>query len=412
MTIAEAARAVVDPEAYAEGGRLHEACAVLRRDSPVHWVDGRPDYNPFWVVTRRADIIEVEQADDVFRNYPRSVLVRAEEDARQAEQGQLVRTLVHMDGAEHRVMRTIAADWFRPGAVRALQASVERLAREYVDRLSGREECDFAADVAVHYPLSVILSLLGLPEADFPRMLTLTQELFGAVDPERRRGQTIEEQMATVMDFFAYFQGVIAQFRQTPTGDLGSAIANARIDGEYLSDLDAVSYCILIATAGHDTTSSAISGGLLALLRHPEQLARLRAEPDLLPGAVEEMIRWTTPVKAFMRTAAEDRPLGGVTVRRGEQVLLLYPSANHDEAEFERPFEFDVTRTPNRHLAFGAGVHFCLGAQLARMEIQAFFAELLPRLEHAEVAGPVRGVASTFVSGLKRLPLRYRLAHR
>jgi cytochrome P450 len=409
MSVHEAGLTTMDPFAYADEHRLHEACAVLRRESPVHWVEGNGQYNPFWVATRRADILEIEKNNEIFRNWPRPVLVPAAEDRRQAEQGTALRTLIHMDDPDHRVLRPIAADWFRPKTLRTLQDDVEILARRYVDDMGAAGECDFVADVAVHYPLSVILSLLGLPETAFPRMLQLTQEIFGGDDPERRRGNSPEDQMAVVLDFLAYFARLIADRRATPTPDLSSAIANARIDGEHLADLDAASYFVIIATAGHDTTSSTIAGGLHALLEHPDQLDALRHEPGLLPGAVEEMIRWVTPVKAFMRTATRAYAIGGVTVEAGQQVLLMYPSANRDESEFDRPFDFDITRTPNRHVAFGAGVHFCLGATLARMETQAIFAELLPRLEHIEPAGPVEGVASTFVSGLKRLPIRYRL---
>jgi cytochrome P450 len=411
MTPEQAGRTIVDPSAYAEQDRLLEAAAVLRRESPVHRIDARPDYNPFWVVTRRADILEIEKNHEIFHNAPRPVLVPAEEDRRQAEQGIVLRTLIHMDDPDHKALRPIAADWFRPKTLRTMQENVTALARDYVDRMLARGgECDFVADVAVHYPLSVILSLLGLPESDFPRMLQLTQEIFGGDDPERRRGERPEDAMAVVLDFFAYFQRLIADRRENPTEDLSSAIANARVDGEYLSDMDAASYFVIIATAGHDTTSSTIAGGMHALVTHPEQLALLREDPDLMPGAVEEIIRWVTPVKEFMRTATRDYDIGGVTVPAGDQVLLLYPSGNRDEAAFDRPDEFDVTRKPNRHVAFGSGVHFCLGAQLARMETQALFAELLPRLEHVELAGPTPGVHSTFVSGLKHLPLRYRAA--
>jgi cytochrome P450 len=411
MTVEEAGRTVVDPRAYAEEHRLHEACTVLRREAPVHWVDGRPDYNPFWVITKRAHIMEIEKNHAIFHNAPRPVLVPAVEDQRQAEQGVLLRTLIHIDEPDHKALRPIAADWFKPKTLRAMQENVDRLARQYVDlMLEKGGECDFVEDVAKHYPLSVILTLLGLPESDFPRMLMLTQELFGGDDPERRRGEKPEDQMAVVMDFFAYFQALINDRRQNPTEDLASAIANARIDGEYLSDIDCVSYFVIIATAGHDTTSSTIAGGMHALIQNPDQADLLRKDPSLLPGAVEEIIRWVTPVKEFMRTATSDYDIGGVTVREGQHVLLMYPSGNRDEDAFDRPFDFDVTRRPNRHVAFGSGVHFCLGAALARMETQAIFAELLPRLEKAEIAGPVTGVHSTFVSGLKQLPIRYRLS--
>jgi cytochrome P450 len=261
----------------------------------------------------------------------------------------------------------------------------------------------------VHYPLQVILSLLGLPESDFPRLLRLTQELFGGDDEEFQRGTTPEELLATLLDFFGYFQGITNSRRETPTEDLASAIANARVDGEYLSDIDVASYYVIVATAGHDTTSSTISGGLHALIEHPGELARLRDDPALLPTAVDEMIRWVTPVKEFMRTAAADTEVGGVPVKEGQAVLLSYPSGNRDEDVFADPFRFDVGREPNKHLAFGFGVHYCLGAALARMETRALFAELLPRLESIELAGPAEYTATTFVGGPKHLPVAYRL---
>jgi len=261
----------------------------------------------------------------------------------------------------------------------------------------------------VYYPLQVILSLLGLPESDFPRMLKLTQEMFGGGDEELRRGETPEELLQTLLDFFAYFQDLTTARRTTPTGDLASAIANARVDGEYLSDFDTASYYVIIATAGHDTTSSTITGGLHALIEHPAELARLRDNPALLATAAEEMIRWVTPVKEFMRTAAADTQVCGVPVKQGQAVLLSYPSANRDEEVFDDPFRFDAGRDPNKHLAFGFGVHFCLGAALARMETRAFFAELLPRLESIELAGQPEWTATTFVGGLKHLPVRYSL---
>jgi cytochrome P450 len=270
-------------------------------------------------------------------------------------------------------------------------------------------ECDFATQIAAHYPLYVILSLLGLPESDFPRLLKLTQELFGGDDDEFRRGTTPEELLATLLDFFAYFQDITNARRATPTGDLASAIANARVDGEFLSDIDIASYYVIIATAGHDTTSSTISGGLHALIEHPGELASLRDDPALLPTAADEMIRWVTPVKEFMRTATADAEVGGITIKEGEAVLLSYPSGNRDEEVFTDPFRFDAGRDPNKHLAFGFGVHYCLGAALARIETRALFAELLPRLESIELAGRPEWTATTFVGGLKHLPIRYSL---
>lgn len=411
-TVTEAGLAFTDPAAYADEDQLHEAFALLRREDPVHWVEA-PGFEPFWAVTRHADIMEIERNNALFINAPRPLLATAVLDA-QAKQreadGMALRTLIHMDDPQHKVVRAIGAGWFRPRAMRALEERVAELARQYVDRMADLGgECDFVTQVAVHFPLYVILSLLGLPESDFPRLLKLTQEMFGGGDEELRRGATPEELLATLLDFFAYFQELTAARRATPTDDLASEIANARVDGEYLSDFDTASYYVIIATAGHDTTSSTIAGGLHALIEHPAELARLRDDPALLPTAAEEMIRWVTPVKEFMRTASADTQVRGVPIKKGQAVLLSYPSANRDEKVFADPFSFDVGRDPNRHLAFGFGVHLCLGAALARMETRAFFAELLPRLESIELAGRPEWTATTFVGGLKHLPIRYAL---
>jgi cytochrome P450 len=412
LTVTEAGLALTDPEAYADEARLHQALALLRREAPVSWVEA-PGFDPFWAVTRHADIMEIERNHTLFHNAPRPLLATSEMDALQRQReadGIGLRTLIHMDDPQHRVVRAIGADWFRPRAMRAMEERIAELARQYVERMADYGgECDFARDVAVHYPLYVILSLLGLPESDFPRLLALTQELFGGADEELRRGETPEELLATLLDFFAYFQDITSARRAIPTEDLASAIANARVDGEFLSDIDIASYYVIIATAGHDTTSSTISGGLHALIEHPGELARLRDDPALLPTAADEMIRWVTPVKEFMRTATADTEVGGVAIKQGEAVLLSYPSGNRDEEIFTDPFRFDAGRDPNKHLAFGFGVHYCLGAALARMETRALFAELLPRLESIELAGRAEWTATTFVGGLKHLPIRYSL---
>jgi cytochrome P450 len=267
--------------------------------------------------------------------------------------------------------------------------------------------CDFVTDVAMNFPLYVIMSLLGIPEEDFPRMLKLTQEMFGGDDTELQRGSSVEDLHMVLIDFFNYFNALTTSRRENPTEDLASAIANARINGEPLSDLDTISYYVIIASAGHDTTKDAISGGLHALIENPDQLARLRAQPELLPTAVEEMIRWTTPVKEFMRTATDDTTVRGVPIAAGESVYLAYVSGNRDGEVFDDPFHFDVGRDPNKHLAFGYGVHFCLGAALARMEMNSLYSELIPRLDSIELAGRPELSATTFVGGHKHLPIRY-----
>ncbi|OBK73115.1 cytochrome P450 [Mycobacterium sp. 1164985.4] len=408
----EAAKVFADPKAYADEDRLQAALAHLRTHNPVPYVDHEP-YRPFYAITKHADIMEIERANNLWLSEPRPLLATAEADdlARaQLEAGMGLRTLIHMDDPHHRDVRKIGADWFRPKAMRDLKVRVDELAKRYVDKMRDLgPECDFVEDIAVHYPLYVILSLLGLPEEDFPRMLKLTQEIFGGDDEEYQRGTTPEEKLQTVIEFFAYFHELTASRRANPTDDLASAIANGTINGEPLSDVDTASYYVIVATAGHDTTKDAISGGLRALVDNPDQLARLKAQPELMGTAVEEMIRWTTPVKEFMRTAAEDTEVRGVPIAKGESVYLAYTSANRDEDVFDEPFKFDVGRDPNKHLSFGYGVHFCLGAALARMEMNSLFTELLPRLDSIELAGEPELAATVFVGGLKHLPIRYSL---
>jgi cytochrome P450 len=404
-TIDDAAKVFADPKAYADEPKLHAALKHLRANAPVSWVEV-PDYRPFWAITKHADVMAIERANTLFTNSPRPVLMTAEADAHQEALG--IATLIHMDDPRHRVVRAIGADWFRPKAMRALKIRVDELAKRFVDNMvAAGTECDFVQEVAVNYPLYVIMSLLGLPESDFPRMLKYTQELFGSDDAEFARGATPEEKGAALLDMFQYFTALTTSRRDNPTEDLASAIANARVDGEPLSDIDTVSYYVIIATAGHDTTSAVISGGLQALIENPDQRERLRDNMSLMSLATEEMIRWVTPVKEFMRTAREDTTVRGVPIAAGESVLLSYASANRDEEVFDDPFRFDVGRDPNKHNAFGYGVHFCLGAALARMEISSFFSELIPRLESIELAGSPEHIATIFVGGLKHLPIRY-----
>ena len=408
VTADPVAAVLADPTAYTDENRLHAAFARLRATNPVAWVDV-PGYSPFWAITKHADIMAIERNNTVFTNSPRPVLTTIEGDEQQAAMG--ISTLIHMDDPRHRVVRAIGADWFRPKAMRALKVRVDELARQFVDQMvAAGGECDFVQEVAVNFPLYVIMSLLGLPESDFPQILKYTQELFGNDDAEFQRGVSMEERGLALFEMFNYFNEVTASRRANPTEDLASAIANARVDGEPLSDIDTVSYYVIVATAGHDTTSAVISGGLQALIENPDELRRLRAEPNLMPLATEEMIRWVTPVKEFMRTAQEDTVVRDITVAAGDSVLLSYPSGNRDEDIFTDPFRFDVGRDPNKHVAFGYGVHFCLGAALARMEVNSFFAELLPRLKSIELAGTPEQIATIFVGGLKHLPIRYDLS--
>jgi cytochrome P450 len=324
-----------------------------------------------------------------------------------------MKTLVHMDGREHREHRKVTHDWFKPASLRrTVEAGLRPLARTYVDRMAAiGGSCDFAAEIALYYPLRVIMQILGVPPEDEPMMLQLTQKVFGSQDADFSGG---EEQgrvlLEALMSIGAYFDAVTRDRRAHPTSDVASTISNATIDGAPLDDMGLAGYYAIIATAGHDTTSSSLSGGLEQLVRHPEQLRALQADAALLPNAVDEIIRWVSPVRHFMRQAQRDYVLAGTRVAAGDWLLLSYLSANRDETVFDEPMRFDIRRrNAADHLAFGIGVHFCLGAHLARMELMAFFQELLPRLEHIELASEPEYTTTTFVGGPKRMPIRYRL---
>jgi len=397
-------------QTFQDEALFHAATTKLRNEHPVHWVE-HPDFNPFYVLTKHADILDVELHPAEFLNAPRAIMGTKAADENRATQGHLVKSLVQMDDPEHRLHRNLTADWFLPKNLGKLQGRLDELAERSVQQMVDHGgTCDFASDIAMQYPLYVILAILGLPETDYPRMLRLTQELFGAEDPEfKRDDDAMASLIQTVADFVNYFDGITADRHAQPTDDLSSVIANGIIDGQPIGHKEQLGYYIIAATAGHDTTSNSMSGGLQALIENPDQLARLHADPSLMATAVDEMIRWTSPVKHFMRTATVDYDIRGTTVKAGQDVLLSYWSANRDEDVFVDPYTFDVGRTPNKHLAFGFGIHYCLGAMLARMEMKSLFGALLPRLQHIELAGEPQLTRSTFVSGLKHLPIRYEL---
>lgn len=398
-----------DPKAYTDPQHWHAEAARLRHEDPVPRieVDG---FDPFWAVTRHADVTLIEHQPERFPNTFDSVLMPRAMKPSQGGPPVPVKTLIHMDGQEHRGYRNLTNDWFKPRALeKTLQPRVAQLAKKYVDRMAELGgACDFAMDVARYYPLQVIMSVLGVPESDELRMLDLTQKIFGVDDPEFGVGGDPEQRRAVLMDLVGYFQRMTADRRARPGDDLASVIANGHVDGAPLPDLQTMGYYVIVATAGHDTTSSTLAGGLEALARHPEQLRALQRDPTCIDNAVEEMIRWVTPVRHFLRYAQEDYELRGRSIARGDALLLSYLSANRDEEVFSDSFAFDVARAnASSHLAFGTGVHFCLGANLARMELGTFFRELLPRLEWIELAGPAEYTAAPFVGAPKRVPIRY-----
>lgn len=352
--------------------------------------------------------MEIERNPEVFTNGTLSVLAT---QADLAASDSPVKTLIQMDGGEHKSNRGIVNEWFKPRNVQAMQSRIDQLATHYVDRmasLGGR--CDFVSDVALYFPLQVILSILGLPEKDYARMLKLTQELFGSEDPDIARLGEDQSILDVMLDLVNYFTDLAAERRVHPTDDLSSVIANAEIDGRLLPDMDMLGHYVIIATAGHDTTSNAIAGGLVALMEYRDQLELLQKQPELIDGAADEFIRFVSPVKHFMRTCQESFTVRDVTFQPGDALYLSYASANRDDEIFTDPMRLDVCReNASSHLAFGFGQHFCLGAHLARMEIRALFRELLGRLDHIELVGEPTWVRSYFVQGPKSIPITYRL---
>jgi cytochrome P450 len=417
------AEPLVDPSAYADG-RIYDVYRWLRKNEPlgVAEVEG---VDPFWVVTRHADILEISRQNDLFHNGDRAPVITsqaADKKVREMMGGSphLLRTLIHMDAPDHPKYRALTQGWFMPTSLKRLEDQIRVIAKATVAKmLATGGRCDFVNQVALHYPLHVIMSIMGVPESDEPRMLKLTQELFGAADPELGRGgddqiskPTEERQFdfGVITDFFEYFRRLSEDRRNHPTDDLASLIANSRIDGQPISDLEAMSYYIIVATAGHDTTSSSTAGALWALAENPAEFRKVKADPSLIPGLVDESIRWTTPVKTFMRTATEDVAFAGRQLKKNDWLMLCYASGNRDEAVFDAPDAFRVDRKPNRHLAFGYGAHLCLGQHLAKMEMRILWEELIPKLKSVELDGTPAMSEAVFVNGPKRLPIRFELA--
>jgi cytochrome P450 len=368
-------------------------------------------FDPFWVLTRHADIKYISQHNDEYINNPRTVIVQREFEQALLEQFGTrngLETLIHMDNPKHRKLRNVTREWFKPSPIARLTPMIEEIARHYVDKMEAMGgECDFVKDIALLYPLRVIMSIIGVAPEEEGMMLKLTQELFGGQDPQQSRGEEVNDGLGVLFDFFSYFKEVVEDRKRNPTDDLATVLANAMVEGEPISELDQISYFIITATAGHDTTSATVGGGMKALLEFPDQMRKLQDNLDLCRNAAREMIRWVSPVRHMMRTAAVDAEFSGQLVRSGESLSLWYPSANRDPSAFDRPNEFDVERDNRNHLAFGYGGHMCLGQHLAVLEVECFFRELMSRLEWIEPAGEAEWVQAIFVGGLKSMPVRY-----
>ena len=402
---------IISPDHYQKRGYPHAEWAYLRKHKPVFRVE-RPDVDPFWAITRAADITEVSRQPRLWLNRPRLGAFVAEEGDDEAPQDTFAfRHLLNMDPPQHGEYRAILNRYFTPRSIRELAAEIYEITDLVLDDAMDKTECDFVTDISSRIPVAVIAKMLGLPREDWPKLFRWTNELIGSGDPEFRRGEKSMETFAQArLEIFQYFTDMVAEKRKNPRNDVTSIVANAKINGEPIPTLELLSYLLILVVAGNETTRNATTGGLLALIENPSEFERLKSTPELIKSGVEEIVRWTSPVIQFARTAAADTEIRGQKIHAGESVCLFYPSANRDEDLFAEPFKFDVARDPNPHLGFGIGEHFCLGSHLARLELEAIFARLAKRLERAELAGPVQRLRSSFVGGIKHMPIRYQLA--
>jgi cholest-4-en-3-one 26-monooxygenase len=399
---------LVDPERYAREGYPHELWTRLRAEAPVAYC-APPGYRPFWAITKHADISQIAAQPLRFSSEDGIIIGPAGMPKVPSVM------IVAMDPPRHGPMRRLASLRFTPRGVRGRRDAVERVAVEILDEAAtGGEtgECDFVEAIAAPLPLAVVSMILGVPRPDWQLLFHWTNQVIGKDDPEYRQpGETADQSsMRARGEMHAYFDRLIEERRRDPQDDLVSELLRAEIDGTALTTIELLSYCELMVEAGNETTRNAISGGLLAFSEHPDEWEKLRSHPELLPTAVEEMLRWVSPITHFTRTATEDCEVRGQKISAGEQVAMFFASANRDEDVFDDPFAFRVDRHPNPHLALGFGEHFCMGSHVARIELETIYRHLLERLEWFEVAGPVERLKSAVNGSIKHLPLRYRLA--
>ncbi|MEZ5144647.1 MAG: cytochrome P450 [Acidimicrobiales bacterium] len=411
---------VITARFYGERGYPHEEWTRLRAESPIHRF--QPEgYRPFYAITKHADITEISRQPARFKSAGRFILFPDPpgDDATMLEDNPPLRMLVNQDPPEHRDFRKLVSPFFTPKGIARLEERLEVITAALWDQLRDQADADgwttvdFVRDIAARQPLRMITEMLGIPDEREEFVLRITNQNFGLEDPEfQLEGETQEEVLAFIGEAFAYFDELLDDRRATPRDDLSTVLALAEIDGEPVPRFELYSLLFLVMVAGHDTTRNAISGGLLALLDHPDQLAALRADPDLIATGADEIVRWTTPVNHFVRTATEPYELRGVQIEPGDHLALFYASANRDEEVFDDPWAFRLDRDPNPHLGFGIGEHYCLGAHLARLDLKVFWRQFVERVAEADLAGPVELLQASFVGGPKHIPLRLRIRPR
>ncbi|HYM14717.1 MAG TPA: cytochrome P450 [Dehalococcoidia bacterium] len=380
----------------------HDVFKLLRRESPVHW--HREASGPgYWALTKYDDIVAVSQDSATFSSARMGTNI---DDPSPDGLAMLQTIMLNMDPPRHTVYRRLVATGFTPSMIRKLEPHVRAITTDIVDRVARSGECDFVTAVAAELPLQVITEMVGVPHDDRHKIFDWSNRLIGFDDPEMTTSPEDGQRAAT--ELFLYAHQLAAQRRDTPRDDLVSVLLQAEVDGAALSEPEFDAFFLLLCVAGNETTRNLISGAMRTFIEHPHQRRRLIDDPALMPLAVEEMLRWVSPLIYFRRTATRDTEIRGQRIREGDKVVMYYPSANRDEEIFDDADTFDVGRAQNPHVAFGGGGHhFCLGASLARLEIKVMFEEIFRRLPDIELAGEPRRLRSNFINGLKHLPVRY-----
>lgn len=391
---------LLSPERFS-GGQPHDQFRWLRDHDPVHWHE-EPGGKGFWAVTRFDDVWTVDRDFQTYSSEP--TIMISDPAAESGTNFGPYKMMLMMDPPEHTAFRKLIRSEFTQPAAHVREGRIQDLARQIVDAVIDRGECDFVADVAGEMPSYVIAELMGLPLDDGRELYKLTEIIHTAPEalPPGAGGQAVGK-------MFEYATAVIAEKRARPGEDLASKLLAAEVDGRRLADMEFLLFFLLLVDAGGDTTRNLLSGGLLALMQHPEQFRWLLADLDQrLPTAREELLRWTSPVIYMRRTAKKDAELDGRRIRQGDKVVMYFGSANRDPAKFDRPETLDLARDPNPHNAFGAGAHACLGQHLARIEIDAMLKEVLSRMDAFELAGEPEWLPSNFISGPKAMPLKFK----
>ncbi len=386
----------------------HDQFTFLRREAPVFRHPGRDDGRhpipDFWAVTRHADLIEVNRDTTLFSSEAKGVLLADPDEANRAA----FQTMLDTDPPAHTRLRRLVNRGFTPRMVTRFEQHYGELTRQLVAKAVTQGTFDFVTDVAAELPLMAISELLGVPLEDRQKLFEWSNRLVGNSDPEYVG--SLEESTAAAAELYVYFNRLGDERRANPQDDIITKLIT-EVEGDALGPHEFETFCLVLTVAGNETTRNATSHGLLALLDNPDQMQLLRENPGLLDSAIEEILRWATPVIHFRRTAMRDTEIGGQPVAEGDSVVMYHISANRDEDVFEDPFRFDITRDPNEHIAFGGGgAHHCLGANLARLELQIVFKELLSSTRSITRAGDIERLRSNFINGIKHMPVEVELA--